>query len=281
VAGGLGDGDDGGVAELGLDGDGVIPFADGVGAADDGDAELAADFVFDDGGDGEDAEIGAAEGGEGCAVVEFTDDQWANFAGGEPGVEGAAHGGGIGGEEHGGSVERVRESAAGFGGGGGGGAEGDAALAEEVAASLDFDGRADGGIAEDDVESAGGEFEEKAVGLVLAADEADGLREAEGGFEEEAYDGLGDDIDDADGHAQGEFLLVLHGIEHFLAEGEDVAGVVVDDAAGVGEGEAPAGAVEEFLAEERFELFELMVGWETRSSSAARTMLPSRATTQK
>lgn len=69
---------------------------------------------------------------------------------------------------------------------------------------------------------------------------------------------MGDDVDDADGEPAGAGAgLVFQGGDEVLAEGEDLLRVVEGDAAGVGEEESAAGAVEEAVAEGGFQSPEL------------------------
>src|SRR4051812_24694774 len=69
LAGDLADRGDGRVADLALDGDGVEPLADRLGAADEVDAVAGAELVLEDVGRGEHAEAGLAERAGERAVV--------------------------------------------------------------------------------------------------------------------------------------------------------------------------------------------------------------------
>lgn len=240
-----------------LDGDGIETGLDVIGAADDGDVELAGDLVLDDGGDGEDAVAALAEGLEQGAVVEVADDEGVDALGVEPELERAADGGGVRGQEHGGGVEGAGK-ALGEVGEFGSGEEGDAAFAEQVVEGADADGLGGGGVGDDGVELVEGEGGEELGEGAFAAGDVDVGGDVEGGLEEALGDELGDDIGDADGEAE-----VLAGGEavddvlELVAEAEDVIGVAQDGAADVGEDEAAALPLEELVAERLLEEFEL------------------------
>ncbi len=173
-------------------------------------------------------------------------------------VEGAAEGGGTGGEEHGGAFEALGELLGVFGGEVFSTEEGDAGFAEEVVVGAELRAGADGDVGEDEVDAEGGEFSEEAVDFVFMGDDGAGGIHGEGGFEECGGDAFGDRVGDADVEFLGACVgSEFDGVEEFAAEVEDIVGVFEDELSDLGHDEGASAAFEEFFAEDFFEFVDL------------------------
>lgn len=101
------------------EGDGVEVAAGVLGGADEAEIVIALRFADDDGGERDDSAALLCDREHEGGVVELAEDEGVEALGIEPGVDGLADGGVVGGEEHGRAVEGAGESAAGALGEGG------------------------------------------------------------------------------------------------------------------------------------------------------------------
>ncbi len=112
-------------------------------------------------------------------------------------------------------------------------------------------------VGEDEVDLMGLKEEEEIAQVARAANDLD-VGSVQGGAEELELEVAGEGGDSAETEDLSTAArAVLHDIHEFLTGATDGFGIVEGDLAGLGEDEAAAGALEEFVAEVLFELTEL------------------------
>ena len=203
--------------------------ADGFGA------KLRCDVLAQYRGRRKQAQAGATEGGQQCAVLEFADDQRRHILAFQPAFDLPAQGVAARRQQHRGAAEISREAPAIAFGQRWRAEQRDFEFTEGMAEHLQVAAVRRRAIGQHHVEAMQGEFGEEGVELAFAADQAHLLRQVEHRFHQAKSDQLGQCVGNADCQSQRILRVCLaQRCIHVLAELEDLVGVGQCQAPGLG-----------------------------------------------
>jgi hypothetical protein len=219
----------------------------------------------------EQAEAGAAEGGQQCAVLEFADDQRRHVMAFQPALDLAAQCVAARRQQHRRAAEVARKALAIAFGQVRRGEQRDLEFAQRMAENLEVAAMRRRPVGQHHVQPVQGEFGEQGVEFAFAADQAYLLRQVEDDFHEAEGDQLGQRVRDADRETQGVAGVAFAQCgAHVLAELEDLVGVAEGQASGFGRHQAPALRRQQRLAQRLFELGDLHADGLHRDAEPAR-----------
>src|SRR5262245_4945351 len=228
------DGHDGGVPELSLNRDGIVPLPDRVDSADQLDVKLPLDLVSDDRRDGEDAEPCLAEDLHQSAVLEFPQYLGADPVGAEPPLKLSIEGAVPCRKQERRTIQRPGKALSVAVGKLWRAQKQDATFSQKVAERLDLHIRRHRGIRDDQVQPVNRQLGHQTIGFILSANDPDRLVSFDRRLQQVKCNHLGHDIGDSDCKPQRPAGRTgLDRIDHLPAEREDLIGVAKHDLAGL------------------------------------------------